>query len=380
MASRSRSSSRRICRSATSGSHAASADRRIHLSLSGVPIFAEAGRFTGYRGIGRDLTLLKRAEHELAETTTLLRGTLDNIEQGLLVVDADLRIRLWNDRLWQLFRHSPNELRVGRPVAELIFGSTAPDTARGEESLGFFRRCVAERQTFTRDLSMSDGRVFSMRLVPMPEGGAIATYRDITQRVQVLQDLTATTSLLRATLDNMEQGLLVLDAELKIRVWNERLERLFSHMPGNLRVGRSIVDVIQSHAGEERGLAASGLAFLRRGVEQRQPASREMTMPTGRVIEMRINAHARRRAPRDLSRRHRPQAHRDRSAPRQGRGRARKPQQERVPGQHEPRAADAAERHHRLRRHPQGRDFRQARRSALSSTTPPTSATAGTIC
>ncbi len=93
----------------------------VHLSLSGGPIFGESGLFTGYRGIGRDLTLLKRAEQELAETSSLLRGTLDNIEQGLLVLDDDLRIRLWNDRLCKLFRNPATEYWVGRPAAAMMY-------------------------------------------------------------------------------------------------------------------------------------------------------------------------------------------------------------------------------------------------------------------
>src|SRR5271163_2348243 len=78
----------------------------LYLSLSGLPVFGEAGEFQGYRGIGRDLTLLKRAEQELAETSAMLRATLDNMEQGLLVLDGELKIRLWNDRLYQLFGHA----------------------------------------------------------------------------------------------------------------------------------------------------------------------------------------------------------------------------------------------------------------------------------
>src|ERR1700728_3886171 len=115
----------------------ASGQDAVHLSLSGVPIFAAAGGFEGYRGIGRDLTLLKRAEQELAQTSTVLRATLDNMEQGLLVVDADLRIRLWNDQLAQIFGHSPGELRIGRPVRDLISDYVAPDLLRVEESVEF---------------------------------------------------------------------------------------------------------------------------------------------------------------------------------------------------------------------------------------------------
>ena len=36
-----------------------------HVSVSGLPMFDEAGRFTGYRGVGRDITERKRAEDAL---------------------------------------------------------------------------------------------------------------------------------------------------------------------------------------------------------------------------------------------------------------------------------------------------------------------------
>ena len=54
-------------------------------------------------------------------------------------------------------------------------------------------------------------------------------------------------------------------------------------------------------------------------------------------------------------RRHRAEAHRGAAAGGQGGGRGRQRRQEPVPGQHEPRAAHAAERHHRVQRDAPGR-------------------------
>ena len=258
----------------------------VHLSVSGLPIFAEAAGFTGYRGMGRDLTLLKRAEQELAETSSLLWATLDTIEQGLLVVGDDLRIRLWNDRMCQLFRHSPTDLWIGRPVADMIHKYTGTDPARAAESIACFARCVEQRQPATREITLPDGRVFSMWLMPMPESGVIATYRDITERKRANHELAATTSLLRATLDNMEQGLLVLDEELCIRLRNDRFDQLFAHAPMDLWIGRPIAEIIDKGSGDDRARAAAGMAFLRHGLELRRPAMRELAMPQGRVVEM----------------------------------------------------------------------------------------------
>jgi diguanylate cyclase (GGDEF)-like protein/PAS domain S-box-containing protein len=49
---------------------------RRYLRISGAPVFDDAGRFRGYRGVGRDVTLAKEAEekvHELARFDSLTR-------------------------------------------------------------------------------------------------------------------------------------------------------------------------------------------------------------------------------------------------------------------------------------------------------------------
>ena len=43
----------------------ASDDRKRYVSVSGLPMFDETGRFIGYRGVGRDISERKRAEQEL---------------------------------------------------------------------------------------------------------------------------------------------------------------------------------------------------------------------------------------------------------------------------------------------------------------------------
>ena len=151
----------------------------LHLSVSGLPVFDRAGRFEGYRGIGRDLTLLMRAEADLAEKTALLRATLDSMDQGLLVLDGERRIRLWNDRLCQLFGLAADTLMLGRPVAELR-----------EADLLLWPAEEPAADGPPRELLLRSGRYLEMRLSAMPEGGVLATYRDISIRKRIIDDLS----------------------------------------------------------------------------------------------------------------------------------------------------------------------------------------------
>ena len=55
----------RTCRSAISSSRARPPDGgKRYVSVSGMPVFDESGRFVGYRGVGRHITERKRAEAE----------------------------------------------------------------------------------------------------------------------------------------------------------------------------------------------------------------------------------------------------------------------------------------------------------------------------
>jgi PAS domain S-box-containing protein len=162
----------------------------LYLALSGLPVFDEAGNFQGYRGIGRDLTLLKRAEQELAETSAMLRATLDNMEQGLLVLDGELKIRLWNDRLYQLFGHAATDLWVGRPIADMIVQHAAENIVNAATSTDLLRLCIELKRPSIREIVLPRSeRVIEMRITPTPDGGLICTYLDITERKRSDADL-----------------------------------------------------------------------------------------------------------------------------------------------------------------------------------------------
>jgi len=61
------------------------------ISLSGEPVFDDAGRFTGYRGVGKDITERKQAEIELREAHEELKRSNSELEQCAYVAAHDLQ-------------------------------------------------------------------------------------------------------------------------------------------------------------------------------------------------------------------------------------------------------------------------------------------------
>jgi diguanylate cyclase (GGDEF)-like protein/PAS domain S-box-containing protein len=103
-------------------------DPRV-ISVSGAPIFDENGKFQGYRGIARDITLQKRAEREIAEAKRFLDALISSIPAPILVKDEQHRFVAVNASFCRFF---------GRDT-EQILGKTDYDFFEPEEAAYFQR-------------------------------------------------------------------------------------------------------------------------------------------------------------------------------------------------------------------------------------------------
>ncbi|MGO8917049.1 MAG: PAS-domain containing protein [Stellaceae bacterium] len=139
-----------------------------------------------------DITAVKRREQELADNTALLRATFEHMEQGLLVLDAEFRLKMWNDRWIELMEVPRALIGVGLPMAPLVrLGAERGELGPGEVDALTERRIDRMRRFESRvtEIYRITGRVIEVRRSPMPDGGMLLTYADITERKHVEVDL-----------------------------------------------------------------------------------------------------------------------------------------------------------------------------------------------
>ena len=146
-------------------------------------VMTTALRRTGM-DIGDVVTLLDETSHAIRFNRKLLESTLENITQGVSVVDANQRIIGWNQRYEELMGYPPGMVHVGQPVAELI---------RYNASLGRFGDRDAEEEVEKRlhhlrrgkayvyQSAFADGRVVEIRGQAMADGGYVTTFTDISE-------------------------------------------------------------------------------------------------------------------------------------------------------------------------------------------------------
>ncbi|NBC36876.1 hybrid sensor histidine kinase/response regulator [Novosphingobium sp. FSY-8] len=127
--------------------------------------------------------LLDERSHSLGFSRALLAATFENMDSGISVVDAELNLVAWNSRYEQLFAYPPGLLYVGAPVANLIrHNAMRGDFGPGDVETHVIKRLTHLRrgQEYTFERHRPDGRVIKMVGGPMPGGGYVTSFIDIT--------------------------------------------------------------------------------------------------------------------------------------------------------------------------------------------------------
>lgn len=146
---------------------------------------------------------------EATEKSRLLEATLDSMSDGLVAYTVDGRMLVWNDRAVRLFR-IPEELRRRdtpyRAVLEaaLASGALAPrvaDLVRQRLSNGdapFPDRPSAE-------IELADGRNLQLRRTPMPDGGQVQVFLDVTEERRRERELVAARQAAEQALSELQE-------------------------------------------------------------------------------------------------------------------------------------------------------------------------------
>ncbi|MCW5658646.1 MAG: PAS domain S-box protein [Burkholderiaceae bacterium] len=213
-----------------------------HMSVSGFPVFDEGGRFTGYRGVARDITQLKRAEAEHAAHLSFLQA-MDRISRAMQgthdverllrdVLDAAIDL-LSCDRAW-LLHPCDAGLTQWRVASERVRPPLAPVLARGADLAG------DEQLSAAFEASRTSGQ--PVQVLP----GSLASRHGV--RAHLAMALPATQA---------QPSLFCLHRCAHARSWTDEEQRLFCEVGRRLADGLSSLLLIENLRDSERRLEAA---------------------------------------------------------------------------------------------------------------------------
>src|SRR5690606_18481360 len=138
-------------------------------------------------GVTEVVAVLDEAGQALRFNREILSSTLENIDQGVSVVDGEMRLVAWNCSYQQPFGYPDGMLYVGRPVADLI-RYNAEHGELGQLSADAIEPQVDKRIAYMREGAIhvservrADGQVLELRGRPLPGGGYVTSYSDVTE-------------------------------------------------------------------------------------------------------------------------------------------------------------------------------------------------------
>lgn len=127
--------------------------------------------------------IVGEATEDLRFNQRVLEAALETMSQGICVVDAELRLVAWNKPYAELFGYPPDMLRVGRPAADMVRHNIANGLIGPGDLESRVEHRIARMRAGSPHLAerrFPDGTVVEIRGNPMPGGGYVATFTDVT--------------------------------------------------------------------------------------------------------------------------------------------------------------------------------------------------------
>ncbi|MCQ8847374.1 PAS-domain containing protein [Alteromonas stellipolaris] len=123
----------------------------------------------------------------------VLQSSVQNIEQGISVLDEKLQLLAWNERYIEMFNYPRAFLKTGMSIESILaynakrglFGNATLTNDEINKRIVYMKE--GSRYKYVR--KQPDGKVIELNGSPLPGGGYVTTYSDITEYIAIQEAL-----------------------------------------------------------------------------------------------------------------------------------------------------------------------------------------------
>ncbi|MBV7264823.1 PAS-domain containing protein [Erythrobacter ani] len=129
------------------------------------------------------VAMMGETNKRLSFSAELLQIAIENIDQGVALVDFEMNLVAWNSRYQTMFDLPDELVAVGTPIADLIrYNLRLSDNSESDIELQVQRRLDHMRagREHRMEREQHDGRIMRIVGSPAPGGGYVTSYTDIT--------------------------------------------------------------------------------------------------------------------------------------------------------------------------------------------------------
>jgi PAS domain S-box-containing protein len=198
--------------------------------------------------LSRNISGRKEYEDQLARSISLLRATIESSASGLLVVDLQGKVTLYNHRFCEMWR-IPAEVMATNDDAQLL-KLVLEQLADPEAFLNRVQELYGQpEENSFETLHFKDGRVFERTSLPHRLGdkiiGRVWSFNDVTGRQHAEQAAQEERQLLRNLIALAPDFIFVKDRESRYLVANEALAKCYCRQPAEM-VGHTDADYVSA--------------------------------------------------------------------------------------------------------------------------------------
>src|SRR5437764_960228 len=163
------------------------------------------------------LKLLDDANAAIHYNREIMQTALDHVRQGIAVFNKDLHLVCWNRQFGEILALPPQLTRVGTALDHILRFYAEQSTSDKETADALVRkrlaRYVNNSEPFLERFADRD-LVMEVRANPMPDGGIVTTFTDITPSVKAAEELERANESLERRVQERTEQLTRLNAEL----------------------------------------------------------------------------------------------------------------------------------------------------------------------
>ncbi|MBL0124649.1 MAG: PAS-domain containing protein [Betaproteobacteria bacterium] len=220
-------------------------------AISGVR--GENGEIEHYIAVKEDITDRRQAEMESRHQSEVMSSVLENLPCGLSVFNADLRLVAENAKFRHILDLPDTLFDVALPDFEDIIRFSAARGEYGTDDIEATVKAIVDRARlpsvpYQFERIGPTGTPLEIRGSPMPGGGFVTTYTDISARRQAETEVKRSTELLRGAIDAIDEAFVLFDPDDRLVFCNDKYRHIFGSMAEPIVPGMSFEDVLRRYA------------------------------------------------------------------------------------------------------------------------------------
>jgi len=249
-------------------------------------------------------TSRQATDHGPAQVESTLEQAVNRLLLGIVIFDARGEVVFSNNRYAEIYGLSPERVRPGTPISELIQHRLNLGLKIRPKSGDFISQPVGKALARTAVQEFADGKIVAYTVYPMPGGGGMATHEDITEREEIGARLKQQYELgkqqeeaLRirnlqfdTAINNMSQGLCFFDALQQLIVCNDRYIEMYDLPRDRVGPGTTLAEIVDMRFEAGSFPAMSREEYLRwRGkvAVSKDPTDSVVELRNGRTFKIR---------------------------------------------------------------------------------------------